>query len=148
MDQQRSPTLEEESLLACGWDPDLQMEACPRTPPPGLVHPKDSGASGQRAPWKLAWCLRLCPGRLHGSLCLPRLRARSEITLSITVWAGLGNLLGGGEGAGEGEKMSKDTSLGTGCPLEPWNAALCRDPVSLGALVAYETVLPPCGHFW
>ena len=35
MDQQRSPTVEEESLLACGWDPDLQMEACPRTPPPG-----------------------------------------------------------------------------------------------------------------
>ena len=50
--------------------------------------------------------------------------------------------------AGEGEKMSKDTSLGTGYPLKPWNAALCRDPVSLGALEACETVLPPCGHFW
>ena len=46
------------------------------------------------------------------SPCLPRLRAHSKITLSITVWVGLGNLLGGGVCRG-GEKNVKRH--------EPWH---------------------------
>ena len=114
MDQQRSPTLEEEPLVACGWDPNLQMQAFPRTPPPGLVHPKESRASGQKAPCKVPWPPRLsAPGVPAAARVsqdfgpVPKLPWASLFGSDLGIFWG-----GGGVGRGRGKNVKRH---------EPWH---------------------------